>query len=78
MREALGDAYREYLVDVLTDGQRDWPIRPPISSAAPLKQNEGIAFIGSNVLGEGFLTDEAQARTGSPGIPAMPPSCFLT
>ena len=30
--------------------------------ARPLAANAGLAFIGSYVLGEGFLTDEAQAR----------------
>lgn len=39
----------------LRAGEEAWEARP-------LKENEEMAFIGSYVLGEGFLTDEAQAR----------------
>ena len=39
----------------LKAGEEDWEARP-------LAANAGLAFIGSYVLGEGFLTDEARAR----------------
>ncbi|HIU17831.1 MAG TPA: hypothetical protein IAB01_05185 [Candidatus Avidesulfovibrio excrementigallinarum] len=39
----------------LKAGEEDWEARP-------LRENAGIAFQGSIVLGDGFLTDEEQAR----------------
>lgn len=51
----LGDVPVEAISSFLKAGQEEW-------EAKPLKENEGLAFIGSYVLGEGFLTTEEQAR----------------
>ena len=45
----------EGISSFLKAGEEDWEARP-------LRENAGIGFIGSYVLGTGFLTDEEQAR----------------
>ena len=51
----LNGAPVEAISCFLKAGEEDWEARP-------LKENEGSAFQGSTILGEGFLTDEVQAR----------------
>ncbi len=51
----LGDVPVEAISSFLKAGQEEW-------EAKPLKENAGIAFQGSIILGEGFLTTEEQAR----------------
>lgn len=51
----LGDVPVEAISSFLKVGQEEW-------EAKPLKENAGIAFQGSIILGEGFLTTEEQAR----------------
>lgn len=52
---SLSDEPVEAISSFLKAGQEEW-------EAMPLKENEGIAFIGSYVLGDGFLTTEENAR----------------
>lgn len=51
----LNDQAVAYLSSFLIDGEQAWEARP-------LQANAGKAFIGSYVLGEGFLTTEEQAQ----------------
>ena len=54
-RIMLNDESVSAISTFLKAGQEEWEVKP-------LKENAGIAFIGSYVLGEGFLTSEDQAR----------------
>lgn len=51
----LNGAPVDAISSFLKAGEEAWEARP-------LKENEGISFQGAIILGEGFLTDEAQAR----------------
>lgn len=52
---SLSDEPIESISSFLKAGQEEWEVMP-------LKENEGIAFQGSIILGDGFLTTEEQAR----------------